>query len=75
MIRLASASSDGGPNARGWNLGVPETGTNSTGIGYDFVIDDPAQGTSPEMMIEWGTGDVGIGREPSANKLEVEGTA
>lgn len=60
MIRLASRSGTQGSN-RTWDIGVPETDGDSGGIGYSFVIDDISTGTSPEFMVKWGTGHVGIG--------------
>jgi type II secretory pathway pseudopilin PulG len=60
MIRLVSRSGTQGSN-RVWDIGVPETDGDSGGIGYSFVIDDTQTGTSPEFMVKWGTGYVGIG--------------
>ena len=73
MIRLGSRSSVGGNN-RSWDIGVPQTGTDASGIGYSFVIDDTQLGTTPEFIIRWGTGYVGIGRTNPATVLDVNGT-
>jgi hypothetical protein len=74
MIRLESRSGTQGSN-RAWDIGVPETDGNSSGIGYSFIIDDLAAGTEPEFMIKWGSGNVGIGTVSPQSKLHVAGTA
>jgi hypothetical protein len=71
MIRLASRSGTQGSN-RVWDIGVPETDADSSGFGYSFVIDDTELGTDPELMVKWGTGNVGIGTTTPAVKLHVE---
>lgn len=73
MIRLASASSSGGAG-RTWDIGVPQTGNNTT-TGYSFVIDDLGVGTTPEFMVQWGTGNVGIGTMSPQFKLDINGGA
>jgi hypothetical protein len=73
MIRLESRSGTDTAN-RTWDIGVPETdGTVLTGAGYSFVIDDIQLGTTPEFMVKWGTGNVGIGTTEPAAKLDVNG--
>jgi len=74
MIRLASRSGTQGSN-RIWDIGVPETDGDSSGIGYSFVIDDTGLGTEPELMVKWGTGAVAIGTTniPAGVKLAVRG--
>jgi len=71
MIRLESRSGAGGAN-RIWDFGVPQTGENTSGIGYSFVIDD-AQLAGAEFMVQWGTGRVGIGDNSPSGKLTVNG--
>jgi hypothetical protein len=73
MIRLASRSGTGGAN-RIWDMGIPETDDVITGSGYSFVIDDVQNGTAPELIVKWGTGDVGIGTTEPTAKLEVNGS-
>jgi hypothetical protein len=73
LIRLASRSTNSG-EYRIWDIGVPQTGTNVTGAGYSFVIDDTLLGTGPEFVVQWGTGRVGIGRTNPVSALDVNGT-
>ncbi|MHC5112393.1 MAG: hypothetical protein ACYTHJ_21250, partial [Planctomycetota bacterium] len=73
MIRLQSRSSTGSNTFRTWDIGVPEAGTDATGVGYSFVIDDEMLGTDPEFMVKWGTGNVGIGTVEPTQKLHVAG--
>ena len=73
MIRFASRSPTN-PNCRTWDIGVPQTGGDTSGIGYSFVIDDTLLGTDPEFIIRYGTGRVGIGRTNPATTLDVNGT-
>jgi len=74
MIRLASRSGTQGSN-RIWDIGVPETDGDSSGIGYSFIIDDTGLGSEPEVMVKWGTGAVGIGTTdiPTGVRLAVRG--
>lgn len=74
MIRLASRSGTQGSN-RVWDIGVPETDGDSSGIGYSFIIDDISAGSGPEFMIKWGTGAVGIGTTtiPTGVRMAVRG--
>jgi hypothetical protein len=76
MIRLISRSGTGTPS-RTWDIGVPETDGTTTGIGYDFVIDDVAAGgtAQPEFIIENGTRNVGIGTSSPQARLDVAGSA
>jgi hypothetical protein len=73
MLRFESRSPAGG-SARTWEIGVPGGTESSLGKFYSFVIDDVAQGTTPEFMIKWGTGFVGIGTTNPASLLDVNGT-
>ncbi|MBN2172190.1 MAG: hypothetical protein JW819_12795 [Candidatus Krumholzibacteriota bacterium] len=70
MIRLASRSGTQGSN-RAWDIGVPETDSDTSGPGYSFVIDDTQAGDDPEFMVKYGTGHVGIGTTAPAAPLEV----
>ena len=72
LIRLASRSGTGGAT-RTWDIGVPETDETTTGTGYSFVIDDTQLGNTPEFMIKWGSGNVGIGTTSPGAKLDVNG--
>lgn len=70
MIRLASRSGTGGNN-RTWDVGVPETEQISTDIGYSFIIDDTER-AGTEFMVQWGTGNVGIGTTSPTVPLTVQ---
>jgi len=72
MIRLASRSGTGSA-FRTWDIGVPETDQVVTGKGYSFVIDDLLNGTGPEVMVQYGTGNVGIGTTNPTAKLDING--
>jgi formylglycine-generating enzyme required for sulfatase activity len=73
MIRLGSRSPTNSAY-RTWDLGVPQTGGDVSGVGYSFVIDDTLLGTDPEFIIKYGTGRVGIGRTNPVSALDVNGT-
>ncbi len=73
MIRLESRSGTQGSYRR-WDVGVPETDGVSSGIGYSFIIDDINTGTEPELMVKYGSGNVGIGTIYPQEKLHVVGT-
>jgi hypothetical protein len=73
MIRLNSRSG-AGLAARSWDIGVPETDEDLTGIGYSFVINDNGSGSTPEFMIKYGSGNVGIGTTNPTAKLEIAGS-
>ena len=73
MIRLGSRSPTNA-NYRIWDIGVPQTGGDLSGVGYSFVINDTLLGTAPQFLIHWGTGLVGIGRTNPATALDVNGT-
>ncbi len=72
MIRLASRSGTEG-SSREWDIGVPETDADSSGTGYSFVIDDISAGGGPEVIVKWGSGNVGIGTSSPAYLLDVDG--
>lgn len=73
LIRLASRSTNGA-YSRTWDVGVPEGG-NSDGDGrnYSFVIDDISLGTTPELIVRYGSGNVGIGKTSPQAPLDVNG--
>jgi Collagen triple helix repeat (20 copies) len=73
MIRLVSHSSIGSAG-RTWDFGVPETDEDTVN-GYSFVIQDQGVGNPPEFMVQWGTGNVGIGTMTPQARLDVNGTA
>jgi hypothetical protein len=72
MIRLSSRSGTG-LAARTWDIGVPETDEDTVN-GYSFVIDDIGAGTGPEVVVRFGSGNVGIGTMLPQAKLDVAGT-
>jgi hypothetical protein len=62
MMRFASRGSGITASwARYWDVGVPVSSTDITGRNLSFIVDDPQLGNDPELMIDWFTGDVGIG--------------
>ncbi|MBA4150817.1 MAG: tail fiber domain-containing protein [Verrucomicrobia bacterium] len=73
MIRLTSRTSSGGPVGRTWDIGVPQTGDIATGNGYSFVINDTGLGTNSQFLVQWGTGNVGIGTNNPSQRLHVVG--
>ena len=73
IIRLASRSTNSA-DSRVWDIGVPQTGSDKSGDGYSFMIDDTQSGTAPEFLVHWGNGYVGIGRTNPVSALDVNGT-
>jgi hypothetical protein len=71
MIRLDSRSGTDSA-ARTWDIGVPETDSDTSGAGYSFVIDDVFT-TPTDFMIKFGSGNVGIGTVTPNEKLDVRG--
>ena len=71
LIRLAARSSTGGSANRTWDIGVPQAGDVVSGTSYSFVINDVTGLTTP-FMVQWGSGNVGIGSTNPANRLEVK---
>jgi hypothetical protein len=72
MIHLASRSPTSG-SARDWDIGVPQTGDNAFGIGYSFVINDSANPSGADFLVQWGSGFVGIGTTNPFAPLDVSG--
>jgi hypothetical protein len=72
MMRFGSRSGTGGAY-RAWDVGVPETDENLNTVGYSFVIDDLLNGSTPEFIIKYDTGNVGINQTNPVNKLDVVG--
>ncbi|NTV03423.1 hypothetical protein HGA89_00710, partial [bacterium] len=71
MIRLVSRSGTQG-SYRIWDIGVPETDSDTSGPGYSFIIDDTSLDDIPEVMVKYGSGNVGIGTVVPAKKLHVD---
>lgn len=62
--------------ARTWDIGVPQTGSTTTGKGYDFVIDDTfIGGTDPEAVFQWGNGYLGLGVLDPSNRITLPNSA
>jgi hypothetical protein len=74
LLRLSSRS-NAGDAARSWDIGVPMTGETLTGSGYSFVIHDAGSGaniaTNPTFLIQFGTGNVGLGTTAPTQRLDV----
>jgi hypothetical protein len=71
MIRLGSRTSTGGGASRVWDIGVPQTGDVTSGVGYSFVVHDVGLAAPAQFMVQYGTGNVGIGSSTPANRLEI----
>jgi hypothetical protein len=71
MIRLVSRSGTQG-SYRIWDIGVPETDSDTSGPGYSFIIDDTSLGDIPEVMVKYGTGNVGINTTSPVRKLHID---
>jgi hypothetical protein len=69
MIHQASRTSNS-VAARDWEIGVPQTGNNTAGIGYSFIVRDTGLST-PSIVAQWGSGNVGIGNTNPLNLLVV----
>lgn len=74
MIRLASREPVFAA-ARVWDIGVPQTGSVTTGKGYDFVIDDGFLGTDPEAVFQFGSGYLGLGVLDPVYRIELPNVA
>jgi len=74
LIRLQSRSTNGGA-FRIWEVGVPKDDVSVDGKFYSFVIDDVLLGNKPELLIQYNTGNVGIGTTNPSVPLQVEGEA
>ncbi len=72
MIRLQSSSSLGGA-ARAWDMGVPETDNDTSGLGYSFIIDDTTRAGN-DFIVRWDSGNVGLGTITPSAKLDVNGS-
>ena len=54
---------------------MPYGGTDASGKYYDFIIDDTQLGSDPEFVVQYGSGNVGIGTtDPGSYKLYVNGS-
>ncbi|HWY73976.1 MAG TPA: tail fiber domain-containing protein [Verrucomicrobiae bacterium] len=74
MIHLASRAPTSGA-ARDWDIGVPQTGDNATGIGYSFIVHDSAMSYPAQLLVAFNSGYVGIGTTNPAATLDVNGSA
>jgi hypothetical protein len=76
LIRIGSRETGPGAAARLWDIGVPQTGSVTTGKGYDFVIDDTfIGGTDPEAVFQWGSGFLGLGVLDPTNRITLPNVA
>jgi hypothetical protein len=74
MIHFGSHTSDSiSGAARDWDIGVPQTGSNVTGFGYSFVIRDLNASANADVVVQFATGNVGIGTNSPTSKLHVIG--
>ena len=77
MIRLGSCTTNTNLyTQRSWDIGVPQTGDNATGMGYSFVIIDATPGgksggTNAAFLVQYSTGNVGIGTNNPTHLLQV----
>jgi hypothetical protein len=67
ILRLSCGN---GTFLRTWDVGVPYGGTSITSSNYDFVINDTGVN---RFLIDFNTGNVGIGTNDPAAKLQVIG--
>ena len=71
MIRFDSVSSLGNA-ARTWDIGVPETDNDTSGVGYSFIIDDLGRAGN-DFIVRWDTGNVGLGTVTPSAQLSLGG--
>ena len=70
MMRLASTASDNS-GGRTWDIGVPKSDTIFSGKFYSFIIDDGSLAPSPDFLIQYGSGNLGLGTTNPLNRLQV----
>jgi len=73
LLRIGAGN---GNASRLWDLGVQVNSANTndvTGENYDFAIRD-ASANATRMLVEWNTGNVGIGTSAPTANLDVNGT-
>ncbi len=70
FIRLSTGN---GIQNRQWELGTIYGDTNVSGDNYDFLIRDLGGGGATKFLIEFDTGNVGIGTITPDSKLHVQG--
>jgi hypothetical protein len=73
-IILSTAQGGGSTNAREWSVGVVYKKDDTTSPNYGFTIRDENAGTD-RMVIDYNTGNVGIGTTAANAKLDVNGNA
>ncbi len=69
LVRFACGN---GTALRQWELGVQYGGTNTASPNYDFAITD-VTAAATRFLVDWQTGNVGIGTNDPASKLHVLG--
>jgi hypothetical protein len=72
MIHFASRSPSG-VAARDWDIGVPQTTNDTSGVGYSFIIHDSGNAEASQLMVQFGSGNVGIGTNAPQQRLHVVG--
>lgn len=73
MIHFGSRASGGGIAARDWDVGVPQTGGDISGTGYSFIVHDNGMTDPAQLMVKFGTGNVGVGTNAPQQRLHVVG--
>jgi hypothetical protein len=72
FIRMETGN---GAQNREFRLGIKYGNTDTSGVNYDFQITDIARTTTPDFLIEWDSGYIGMGTTNPSSKLEVVGEA
>lgn len=67
VIRLGSRAASGN-YSRNWDIGVLQTGSDVSGLGYGFMINDVGAGTNAQFSIKYGSGDVNMPNNVNVGK-------